>query len=159
MNDEAAKKQVVIILNKANILGQLTPNNFEPFTKDPHIAPLVPYFYREIFTQIGHSEELGTGIPNIYKYTKPYSNNENIIFKEEDIFITEVPLKEFDNDTDNRLSKIISFIKRSNKISTKELSVLLAVSQITIKRDIEKLKKQKLLERLGKEKTGYWKII
>jgi len=35
----------------------------------------------------------------------------------------------------------------------------LVVSQITIKRDIEKLKKQKLLERIGKEKTGYWKLL
>ena len=30
---------------------------------------------------------------NAYRYTKPYSNSVNIIFKEEDVFVTEVPLE------------------------------------------------------------------
>ena len=48
--------------NKPYVYGQLLPDNFEPFPKNPHII--------QIFTQIGRSEELGTGIRNVYKYTK-----------------------------------------------------------------------------------------
>lgn len=29
----------------------------------------------------------------------------------------------------------------------------------TIKRDIQKLKKQKKIKRIGSDKTGYWQII
>ncbi|MDR2233077.1 MAG: putative DNA binding domain-containing protein, partial [Tannerella sp.] len=42
--------------NRPHLYGLLTPDNFVPFPKNPHIA--------QIFTQIGRSEELGTGIRN-----------------------------------------------------------------------------------------------
>jgi len=65
-----------------------------------------------------------------------------------------------DNVTDNeREMKIIEFIKLNNKISTIELSKLLNVTKRTILRDIEKLKKQDKLKRIGSEKTGCWKVI
>ncbi len=65
-----------------------------------------------------------------------------------------------DNVTDNeREIKVIELIKLNNKISTAEISKLLKVTKRTILRDIEKLKKQNILKRIGSEKTGYWKII
>ncbi|RLD84620.1 MAG: hypothetical protein DRJ10_00715, partial [Bacteroidetes bacterium] len=47
----------------------------------------------------------------------------------------------------------------NNKISTKQLANNCSVSQSTIKRDIEKLKLQNRLKRVGSEKTGHWVII
>lgn len=41
---------------------------------------------------MGRSEELGTELRNVYKYTKDYSGSDDIQFLEEDIFITKVPL-------------------------------------------------------------------
>ena len=79
--------------NKPHNYGQLTPSNFEPFPKNPHIA--------QIFTQMGRSEELGTGIRKVYKYSKAYSGNEHIEFIEQDIFITNVPLDAIYNKTEN----------------------------------------------------------
>ena len=70
--------------NKPHLYGQLLPDNFEPFPKNPHII--------QIFTQIGRSEELGTGVRNVYKYTKAYSGEDNIEFEEKDVFISQVPL-------------------------------------------------------------------
>lgn len=64
--------------NKPHLYGQLLPESFEPFPKNPHIA--------QIFTQIGRSEELGTGVRNVYKYSKAYSGSDDIQFLEEDIF-------------------------------------------------------------------------
>jgi ATP-dependent DNA helicase RecG len=72
--------------NKPHLYGQLLPNNFVPFPKNPHIA--------QIFTQIGRSEELGTGVRNVFKYSKAYSGSEKVEFREEDVFIVEVPLDE-----------------------------------------------------------------
>ena len=40
--------------NKPHLYGQLLPDTFEPFPKNPHLS--------QIFTQIGRSEELGTGL-------------------------------------------------------------------------------------------------
>ncbi|MDR0620206.1 MAG: hypothetical protein LBG17_09975 [Bacteroidales bacterium] len=41
---------------------------------------------------MGRSEELGTGMRSIYKYSKAYSGNKNVIFDDEDIFVTIVPV-------------------------------------------------------------------
>jgi len=62
-------------------------------------------------------------------------------------------------DRDTRLTMILKLINDDNNITTKQLSLLCNVSQITIKRDIEKLKKQNKLKRIGSERTGYWEII
>ena len=40
--------------NKPHLYGQLLPDTFEPFPKNPHLA--------QLFTQLGRSEELGTGL-------------------------------------------------------------------------------------------------
>ncbi len=64
-----------------------------------------------------------------------------------------------DTDRNTRLTMILKLINDDNNITTKQLSLLCNVSQITIKRDIEKLKKQNKLKRIGSERTGYWEII
>lgn len=61
--------------NKPHLYGQLFPKTFEPYPKNPHIA--------QMFTQIGRSEELGTGVRNVYKYSKAYSGSDNIQLLEE----------------------------------------------------------------------------
>ena len=148
--------------NRPHHYGKLMPNNYEPFPKNPDIA--------RIFTQIGHSEELGTGIRNVYRYTKEYSNKESIVFKEDDIFITEIPLhKESEqkpdtvNDTANdtvneRQKELLHLISVNNKITMSELSKKLKVARLTVIRDISKLKDLGLVERIGPDKTGYWEI-
>jgi ATP-dependent DNA helicase RecG len=40
--------------------------------------------------QMGRSEELGTGIRKVYKYSKAYSGSDEIKFIEQDIFKTNV---------------------------------------------------------------------
>lgn len=42
---------------------------------------------------MGRSEELGTGIRNVYKYSKAYSGSDKIVFSEEDVFMSQVPLE------------------------------------------------------------------
>jgi predicted HTH transcriptional regulator len=43
-------------------------------------------------------------------------------------------------------------------ITVKELAKILSVTERTIHRQIETLKKENKIERIGSDKTGYWKI-
>jgi len=71
--------------NKPHVFGMLYPTTLQAFPKNPNIA--------QMFTQMGRSEELGTGIRNVYKYSKAYSGSDKIVFSEEDVFISKVPLQ------------------------------------------------------------------
>lgn len=147
--------------NKPHLYGQLLPDTFQPFPKNPHLA--------QLFTQMGRSEELGTGLTNVFKYSKAYSGNEKVIFIDEDIFMVKVPLASNVGDLvggnvggnvgDLRLIEIMTLIKQNNQISAKQLAIQLSVSNRTIERDIEKLKKQGKLKRIGNEKNGHWEIF
>lgn len=64
-----------------------------------------------------------------------------------------------DNVGDNRLVKIIKNIEKNNKISATELAKILSVSKRTIERDIDKLRKQGKLKRIGSDKGGKWEVI
>jgi ATP-dependent DNA helicase RecG len=53
---------------------------------------------------------------------------------------------------------ILKYIAQSNIISAKEISVLLQITDRTIEREMQKLKKMEILERIGGDRGGYWKI-
>ena len=61
----------------------IDPNNFIPEPKNPIIA--------RFFVNIGRADKLGSGVRNLYKYTKIYSGGEPELI-EGDIFKTIVPL-------------------------------------------------------------------
>jgi ATP-dependent DNA helicase RecG len=54
--------------------------------------------------------------------------------------------------------KIIEMIKNNPNITINELSDTLTVSRTTIINNINKLKKQGIIERIGPDKGGYWKV-
>lgn len=70
-----------------------------------------------------------------------------------------VPKNVPDNVPEKRLHLIIQLIKKDTSISMLELSKKIGVTHKTIKRDIEKLKIQGVLKRIGPAKGGYWKIL
>jgi ATP-dependent DNA helicase RecG len=49
-------------------------------------------------------------------------------------------------------------IEKNKQITTKELSEKIGVSLSTVKRKINSLKQSGVLERIGSDKAGYWKI-
>ena len=59
------------------------------------------------------------------------------------------------NDTVN--DTVLSLIGQNNTAT--EISELLNTSLSTVKRKIKNLKEQGIIERIGSDKTGYWKII
>lgn len=74
--------------NKANGFGEIDIDNFTPYPKNPIIA--------KVFKEIGRADELGSGIKNIKKYCKIYSNSKPI-FVEGDVFKTIIPLTSYAN--------------------------------------------------------------
>ena len=54
--------------------------------------------------------------------------------------------------------KIIDIITQMPAITVKELAKMLSVTERTIYRQIEMLKTENKIERVGSDKTGYWKI-
>ena len=69
--------------NKPHGHGPINPDNFSPYPKNPTLA--------KFFKEIGLVDELGSGVRNMYKYTRIYSGAEPV-FIEEDVFKTLIPL-------------------------------------------------------------------
>jgi fido (protein-threonine AMPylation protein)/biotin operon repressor len=53
---------------------------------------------------------------------------------------------------------IVQHLKQNSKSNYKELVETTGYSEATIKRHIQELKKMGIIERIGSDKTGYWKI-
>jgi ATP-dependent DNA helicase RecG len=58
----------------------------------------------------------------------------------------------------DRTKKILHLIRENNQIAASEIAKYMKVSKRTVLRDIEKLKQDNTLERIGKGKESYWKI-
>ena len=161
--------------NRAATFGRLTPHNFTPYPKNPLIA--------KFFVQLGFADSLGSGVRNLYKYSKIYSDSEPLL-EEGDVFKTTLKLYVADsddsrNDEDNQSPNKLpnkSPNKFPNKLSdavirtynaivenpyatNSELSVLLGLSARTIREHINSLKNENLIVRQGAKKNGYWKVI
>jgi ATP-dependent DNA helicase RecG len=63
--------------------GRIDPNNFTPYSKNPLLA--------NFFVNIGRADALGSGVRNLYRYTKIYSGGEPELI-DGDVFRTIVPL-------------------------------------------------------------------
>jgi ATP-dependent DNA helicase RecG len=101
--------------------GKLDPETFTPQPKNPLIA--------NFFVNIGYADTLGSGVRNLYKYTKIYTNGGEPELIEGDVFRTIVPLALSDTS-----SAVIGHVsdKMSDKVSDHDMSsrnILLAYLQ------------------------------
>ena len=67
------------------------------------------------------------------------------------------PVNDLVNDSVKR--NILQQLKQNPKANYRELADKTGYSTATIKRHIQELKKMGIIERIGSDKTGYWKII
>ena len=142
--------------NKPHGQGNIDPANFSPYPKNPIIAKL--------FKEIGWVDELGSGVRNTYKYTALYTPGAKPTFTEGDVFEIIIPLSEkVSEETSEKVSgktsdKIIILLKEDKERTAKELSEIIGISDRAVEKQIAKLQKQGMLERVGSDKTGYWKV-
>jgi DNA-binding MarR family transcriptional regulator len=67
------------------------------------------------------------------------------------------PVNDLVNDPVKR--SILQHFKQNPKANYRELADKIGYSTATIKRHIQVLKKMGIIERIGSDKTGFWKII
>ncbi len=102
--------------NRALREGVITPDNLEPDPKNPIIA--------SFFRNIGRADRLGSGVRNLFKYSKYYSGQDPE-FQEGDVFRIIVPLDEeysFDYGLDHEAGEMIgggTAVKIDGKIDGK----------------------------------------
>lgn len=154
--------------NRAQRVGRIELRDFTPYPKNPILA--------NFFVNIGYADSLGSGVRNLYKYTKIYSGGEPD-FEEGDVFKLTVPLEkkasensvELKNERNelkddpknehNELEKeILSLIEADKSISQKKIQAELGIPLITIRRKMTDMQDKGMIVRVGTKRSGYWKI-
>ncbi len=59
----------------------------------------------------------------------------------------------------NKIAKILEPFKENPSLTTVEIATLLHLAKRTVIRDIDRLKKEKQIERVGGRKNGNWMIV
>lgn len=149
--------------------GVITIENLEPNPKNPIIAAF--------FRNIGYADQLGSGVRNLFKYSKFYSGKEPA-FAEGDVFRIVVPLDEeysydFGQDSGriNRSNqsnqsllteeeqRLLDMIKEYPDMTNALLAQTLGWSVSRVKYYVQKLKKSGKIKRKGTSRNGSWKIL
>lgn len=161
--------------NRAIGTGIMTPDNLEPNPKNPIIAAF--------FRNIGYADQLGSGVRNLFKYSKIYSGKEPE-FKEGDVFRITVPLDDeysydFGNNNKKNADKmpisadkmpiilenisltkqqsiILEYVKKYGKITSSITEGLLEVKQRRAREILKELADKNILLKQGSYKnTAY----
>ena len=147
--------------------------------------------------EIGYADTLGSGVRNLFKYSKAYSGADPELI-EGDVFRTIIPLpratstdassnstggdtesdvdivndivsdtvsdvntvNDIVNDTDtDTVTLILAAISDNSCVTIAGLAAMAGKSQSTVARGIKSLKESGAIERVGSDKTGYWKVL
>ena len=150
--------------NRALQDGVLTSDCTEPHPKNPIIA--------DFFRNIGYADKLGSGVRNLYKYSKIYSGKDPE-FMESDVFRIIVPLDEKltgDNTTQSATQsatqsvgdaserKILRLMSEEPTISQKEIASRLSMNLNTVKYHMRKMQQKGIIAHEGSSRKGKWMI-
>lgn len=162
-------KMTVSNANRAERNGLITPNDFEPNPKNPIIAAF--------FRNIGLADELGSGVRNLYKFSKRYSGQEPQLI-DGDIFKIIVPLDDdysFDAKKDktsdraaiktsdraaiktsDKKHEIILYIKEHGQITASDAAGLLSLSKVRVREIFQEMTESNTIEKIGKNRYTHY---
>ena len=85
---------------------------------------------------------------------------ENVVEMGKDVVedVVETGRNVVENLTD-RQYRIVDLIREDNTIPAIQLALKLSVASRTVQRELTKLKQMGILERIGSDKGGYWKVL
>jgi ATP-dependent DNA helicase RecG len=154
--------------NRSNEYGRIDPDNFTPQSKNPIIA--------RFFMNIGRADQLGSGIRNLYKYSKLYSGCEPELI-EGDIFKTIIPLASVvgkqtnktsektseknkrikqANKTSEKKNEIVNYAKEHGRVTVAELTELFGLSAGRVRAILLEMVKDGDLKKIGKTKSVHY---
>ena len=145
------------------VYGNIDMTNTKPHRKNPAIA--------KVFSNMGFVEELGSGLRKIFKYTPHFSDGKPPIVTEGDIYRIVIPYRstiaevksaeksaEKRNVKEKSKDKVIRLLKENPEMTTADLASVCGLTASRIEKIISQLKKEGVLERVGPDKGGHWKI-
>lgn len=133
--------------------------SFEAYPKNPILA--------RFFVQIGYADTLGSGVRNLYKFTKMYSDGVPELI-EGDVFKTIVPLgtsvthgvtETVTENVTEREAKILALLKQNKEMTQADMATQLSVSRKTIALRLKSLKGKGIIKRVGSDTKGHWDIV
>ena len=123
----------------------------------------------EIFKRLGIVEQTGHGIPTIIKKygREAFDIKDNyidvIIPYNKEVLANHGAISGAISGVDSGLNEnenaILNVIKTNPNISAKDLSISLSIPFRSVQRYISNLKEKGIIERVGSNKSGYWKAI
>lgn len=167
------EKMYVENANRASQDALITPDNMEPSPKNPIIAAF--------FRNIGYADQLGSGVRNLFKYSKFYSGGDPK-FIEGDVFRIIVPLShQYVEETAKSTTQsttqttqsttqtttltenpfvqsVLKLIEQEPFLSQAKMAEKLGVNQNTLKYYMKKMKNNGIVERLASSRKGKWVI-
>ena len=124
--------------NRAQRVGRIELQDFMPYPKNPILA--------NVFLNIGYADALGSGVRNLYKYTKIYSGGEPDL-EEGEVFRLTVPIAragkniaDYKNLSERQV-KIFNMMKSNRSITMDFIAAELGVSKKTASREVQEIKK------------------
>lgn len=133
--------------NLPKFSGTINPTSFTPYPKNPILA--------NFFVNIGRADALGSGVRNLYKYTKMYSGGEPELY-EDDVFKTVIPLKNIkasDKMSDKMSDKILAYLRETKEINTTVAAEIIDRSPATARRLLRQMVENNILVSMGGNKN------
>ncbi len=125
-----------------------------------HLFENNSWYFRNALVRANY-EDLSKGIYPTQKYLIYFLSNllleKDYILKNREMHIYYNDTVKTKNDTVN--DTVFAIIQENNKITAKEIAQKLDVSLSTAKRRIKILKDSHKIERVGSDKTGYWRVL
>ncbi len=121
------------------------------------------------FFRAGFIETWGRGIEKICEACRNYGTAlpEYTVYPEDIMIKFEALNTDINTDTntdtntdkDFKAEKLLEYLKENPKATQKELAEYFNVTKRTIERNMNILKKEKFIERIGNNRSGYWRIL
>jgi len=147
--------------------GKIDPNMFTPYPKNPILA--------NFFINIGRADVLGSGVRNLYKYTKIYSGGEPELI-EGDVFRTVVPIGLSDTimsdngNMDDKMSDkysvsdkkhrpvLLAYLAEKDEISATEAAEIIGRSAKTARRVLLELVDEGVVAAIGANRNRKYRM-
>jgi ATP-dependent DNA helicase RecG len=156
--------------SRSTFQGPLTPEDFTPRSKNPLIA--------KTFLNIGRADELGSGVRNLYKYTRIYTDGRTPELLEGDVFRITVPItttadkphspenkvypltdKVYTLNLDDNETAVLEYLRENPAATQQEIANSIHKSLPTVKNVMARLQVKKVLLHDGAKKNGRWVIL